>query len=1178
MDLKKLINDVKKEYELENKWLIQSHKSKLKEFETLEKENKKEYNLHENEAYGIDFKIKYKKRYSDSLNEILEIFDAVSQIFDDSYAYNFNSKNYIKKLKPRKITNPEISYNGLMNEYNSFMKFLEGDYSIEEGIERFKKLCQVIVDLNYINDNADTLLIQSFIVDEERREWLSNYTKAYEAKANKINNDKKVYLEKYKEKSKIENYDCYPLILKLKESVNSFIESNKKNGKDKLGNGSFANKFDLSLLIGYTSQRKFTKDEIDFVRELLGIDIGFADTSKAVFNLNKNSGTIVISATDKEMDDLSVYWLLEEIYLQMATRLPKGKLKFAGVDCSNRKISAVSNLNARIQNFLGAENIYMPFARNSEETKKLINALSNEVSKRAHVYADKEIYSNGIYEYNEKYIDDAHDFIFVAVDGYPKGFEDYRNQKDDNTPLEMLVRDTNSGVIMVIIQNEDISKFREDVKYIDPIKYGCEHIKNIDAKNKTFLLNDVEVGGDIYADGYKASNVWDDLKKDYQIKEVVEKKKVKNIFIENLIEDYLEQNPNRKPFTSAVQIPVGREENDTIRYIDLNLTSCNMLVVGESGKGKSTFLHTLIHSASLLYTPEEVEFYITDFKTSSSGAEFRAYTKGYERYIPHVKFLSIRNDAGNAKEVLDTINEILEERNVAFSKAGSGVKNIDEYNKEALKNKNLKKMSRLIFIIDEYNTFLCAGSEGKGEPNTELVSYLHHLLHRVRSFGVSILLSGQEVLPVLKAEAFHISVCYGGNKQWATMFKGLTLNIDPFNLDRFIALIKNDNSNVSEIERKVRIAYAGDTEQNDKLTHIINKNNPGSYHQILAGSIESSYINEEELLNIKTKINDVIKSDHFFNIPTFLGQSSINTRPSEFIFGPNNSSSLFTFMDKQKTRVVQRNIMLTFYYYNKVRNKSISLGDPKIYFSSVLTDAYDRFDKTSLDDITRYNCIDKDRYFEEIKKKYDSCERILEINDILLEREIAIENGEDIELNPILLVINKAEWLLDKGYAKPLGVKKVETKKEPPKKVGNNSKYFGADDSILLDFVMNTDKPNEEVKEEKKERLFTENDVKLALRNIYDKGYKYNVFIIISFTSGKINAIKELLPNVIYTVGIYDSVIAYRNVEKMTSTINICKFNGEENCCYICPSKYVVRLYDLDDDKSKPFLDEISKL
>ena len=1176
MDLKKLINDVKKEYELENKRINQSHKAKLLEFEALEKANKKEYSEYETASYGVDYKSKYKKRYSASLKEILEIYDAVSQIFDDSYAYNFNSKNYIKKLKPRKIINPEVSFKELTDEYNGFMKFLEGDYSVKEGIERFKSLCQVIVDLKYINDNADDLLFQSLIVDEERKAWLSNYTKAYEAKANKINHDKKLYLDKYLEKSKIENYDCYPLISKLKDSVNSYIEINKKNNEDKLGNGSFKNKYDLSLLIGYTSQKKFAKEEIEFVKQLLGLDMEFADTSKAVFNLNKNSGTIVISAKDKEMDDLSVYWLLEEIYLQMATRFPKGKLKFAGVDCSNRKISAVSNLNARIQNFLGADSIYMPFSRNGEASKKLINALSNEVSKRAHIYADKEIYSNGIYEYNEKYSDEAHDFIFVAVDGYPKGFEDYRNQKEDNTPLEMLVKDTNTGVIMVIIQNEDTSKFGNDVKYIDPIKYGCEHIKNIDAKNKTFLLNDVLVGGDIYADGFKASNVWDGLKKNFQTKEVVEKKKVKNVFIENLVEDYLEQNPNRKPFTSAIQVPVGREDNDNIRCIDLNLNSCNMLVVGQMGKGKSTFLHTLIHSASLLYTPEEVEFYITDFKTNSDGAEFRAYTKGAERYIPHVKFLSIRNNAGNATEVLDTINEILEERNLSFGKAGNNVKNIDDYNKsDAVRNGKLKKMSRLIFIIDEYNTFLCAGSDGKN-PNMDLVDYLHDLLHRGRSFGVSILLSGQEVLAVLKAEAFHISICYGGNKQWASMFKGLTLSIDPFTLDKFIALIKNDNANISEIERKVRIAYAGDTKQNDELTRIINQNNPGVYHQILAGSIDSSYINEEELGNINIKINNIINSEYFFNIPIFLGQSSINTRPSEFILGPNETSSLFTFMNKQKTRVVQRNIMLSFYYYNKKRNKTTYLGEPKIYFSSVLTDAYDRFDKTSLDDITRYNCLNKDIYIEEIKKKYDSCKRILEIGEILEKREIAVENCEDIELNPILLVINKAEWLLDRGYAKQLdSSKKIESKKEPPKKIENNSKYFNKEDSELFDFIMNV--PSEP-KEEKVEHIFTENDVKGTLRNIYDKGYKYNVFIVVSFTSGKVNAIKELLPNVIYTVGIYDSVDAYRDVAKTSTTVNICKFDGDENCCYICPSNYVVRLYDLDDDKSKPFLNEISKL
>ena len=40
-------------------------------------------------------------------------------------------------------------------------------------------------------------------------------------------------------------------------------------------------------------------------------------------------------------------------------------------------------------------------------------------------------------------------------------------------------------------------------------------------------------------------------------------------------------------------------------------------IVGPSGSGKSTLLHALITNAALNYGPDEVEFYLIDFKSFS---------------------------------------------------------------------------------------------------------------------------------------------------------------------------------------------------------------------------------------------------------------------------------------------------------------------------------------------------------------------------------------------------------------------------------------------------------------------------------------------------------------------------------------------------------------------------------
>ena len=51
-------------------------------------------------------------------------------------------------------------------------------------------------------------------------------------------------------------------------------------------------------------------------------------------------------------------------------------------------------------------------------------------------------------------------------------------------------------------------------------------------------------------------------------------------------------------------------------------TSQHLLVAGKTGSGKSTFLHGLITNTALIYSPEQVEFYLIDFK---KGVEFKSY-------------------------------------------------------------------------------------------------------------------------------------------------------------------------------------------------------------------------------------------------------------------------------------------------------------------------------------------------------------------------------------------------------------------------------------------------------------------------------------------------------------------------------------------------------------------------
>ena len=67
-------------------------------------------------------------------------------------------------------------------------------------------------------------------------------------------------------------------------------------------------------------------------------------------------------------------------------------------------------------------------------------------------------------------------------------------------------------------------------------------------------------------------------------------------------------------------------------------TSQHVLIAGRTGSGKSTLLHVIITNAALHYSPDELQFYLIDFK---KGVEFKAYASGR---MPHARIIAIESD------------------------------------------------------------------------------------------------------------------------------------------------------------------------------------------------------------------------------------------------------------------------------------------------------------------------------------------------------------------------------------------------------------------------------------------------------------------------------------------------------------------------------------------------------
>lgn len=106
---------------------------------------------------------------------------------------------------------------------------------------------------------------------------------------------------------------------------------------------------------------------------------------------------------------------------------------------------------------------------------------------------------------------------------------------------------------------------------------------------------------------------------------------------------------------------VDDPERQSQYMLKLDLQSFHhMLLCGQSGSGKSTFIRTMLYSLMYRYTPEEVNYYILDL---SSGA-LNAF-----RSMPHCGAYVTEENEGDFDRMLSLIKGLTEERKKLFAEA-----------------------------------------------------------------------------------------------------------------------------------------------------------------------------------------------------------------------------------------------------------------------------------------------------------------------------------------------------------------------------------------------------------------------------------------------------------------------------------------------------------------------------
>lgn len=180
----------------------------------------------------------------------------------------------------------------------------------------------------------------------------------------------------------------------------------------------------------------------------------------------------------------------------------------------------------------------------------------------------------------------------------------------------------------------------------------------------------------------------------------------------------------------SIAVPVGKTNTEVNFTMDM-VSHVHSFIIGQSGSGKSVFLHNIIGSAILKYAPEDLQLYLLDFKLG--GVEFNRY-KG----IKHVKSLLVDNsDQQITLEILRELREGMVERGRQLRDCG--VNNIVEYNKQ---NPNAT-MPQILVVVDECHEMFRVGSDIPRTVSNEISEIITKVAKEGRSQGVHLILATQ---------------------------------------------------------------------------------------------------------------------------------------------------------------------------------------------------------------------------------------------------------------------------------------------------------------------------------------------------------------------------------------------------------------------------------------------------
>ncbi len=420
-------------------------------------------------------------------------------------------------------------------------------------------------------------------------------------------------------------------------------------------------------------------------------------------------GSLLVETDGDEQEAAAAAF--NQIILRLLANFPPGRLAFTILDPVGlgKNFAGLMHL-ADYEETLINSRIWTQ----STQIEEKLGTINEHIEKVIQMYLRNEFAD--ITEYNEQAGTIAEKFHFLVVAGFPAGFNDNAAKR----LLSIATSGARCGVFLLV--HRDLRLPPPEASVDEELRKACLRVR---ATGGRCELTEAPAGA--------GTLVFDAPPADDRAVTLVHKVGKASIDSNRVEVPFAQISPDDSECwsldtTDELRVPIGRTGARKLQHLALGKgTRQHVLIAGKTGSGKSTLFHVMVTNLALWCPPDQVEFYLVDFK---KGVEFKCYAT---HHLPHARVVAIESDREFGLSVLQRVDAELKHRGEKFRKLG--VQDVAGYKRAGGRD----PLPRTLLVIDEFQEFFT-----EDDPIAQNASLLlDRIVRQGRAFGIHVILGSQ---------------------------------------------------------------------------------------------------------------------------------------------------------------------------------------------------------------------------------------------------------------------------------------------------------------------------------------------------------------------------------------------------------------------------------------------------